>query len=309
MRIQIFFLVTSPPRSPYNFNFTVDWGDGTTSEVTSFNDPDKTHTYATKGTYTITISGTLEAWGGRSNWEGSKYLKSVVNLGDLNWIDLENAFAGTEILESFFGGVTGETKTMERMFYRAGAIDDGWELSYNQNLDLDTSCFDTSKVLSMRYMFSGTSPNELILTNFDTSNVKEMDGMFEAIRSLTDSTFDISSFNTSNVNDMNAMFKQFWGVNTLDLSHFDTTQVFDMGMMFDSNLWYTDIDLSDLAWWNPNPEYVKPVKSIIMTGWDTKNVYSMNDMFAGIDATSLDISHFDTSNVNDMRECSDRQDT
>ena len=59
----------------YNFNFTVDWGDGTTSEVTSFSDPDKTHTYPSKGTYTITISGTLQGWGTKTSpepfWDGS----------------------------------------------------------------------------------------------------------------------------------------------------------------------------------------------------------------------------------------------
>ena len=141
--------------------------------------------------------------------ERSKVSQKVINLGDLNWIDLESAFAGTEILESFYGGVTNNTKTMDRMFDRAGAIENGSELSYNQNLNLDVSCFNTSNVETMQEMFKGTSPNQLNLTNFDTSKVKNMRGMFSEINSLTDSSFDISSFDTSNVLYMERMFQNF----------------------------------------------------------------------------------------------------
>ena len=42
------------------YNFTVDWGDGTTDEITSFDDPQKTHTYAEPGEYTVIISGSME---------------------------------------------------------------------------------------------------------------------------------------------------------------------------------------------------------------------------------------------------------
>lgn len=46
----------------YNYNFTVDWGDGTTSKVTEFGDDDKTHIYAKAGDYTVTIDGLVESW-------------------------------------------------------------------------------------------------------------------------------------------------------------------------------------------------------------------------------------------------------
>ena len=47
---------------PFNYNFIVDWGDGKTSEITSWDDGDKTHLYENYGTYTVTITGQLEAW-------------------------------------------------------------------------------------------------------------------------------------------------------------------------------------------------------------------------------------------------------
>ena len=45
------------------YDFTVDWGDGSAiSEVDSFDDSDKTHTYAVAGDYTITIIGTCQGF-------------------------------------------------------------------------------------------------------------------------------------------------------------------------------------------------------------------------------------------------------
>ncbi len=49
-----------PIESGFEYNFEVDWGDG--SEITSFDDPDKAHTYTTAGTYEITITGTIQSF-------------------------------------------------------------------------------------------------------------------------------------------------------------------------------------------------------------------------------------------------------
>ena len=45
--------ITLPLRSGFNYNATVDWGDGTTSVITSFDDPDRVHTYASAGDHTV----------------------------------------------------------------------------------------------------------------------------------------------------------------------------------------------------------------------------------------------------------------
>ena len=51
-----------PLRSDYNYNFSVDWGDGSSNRITSYDDPDRTHVYRQAGDYKMTISGVLEAW-------------------------------------------------------------------------------------------------------------------------------------------------------------------------------------------------------------------------------------------------------
>ncbi|NBT57599.1 BspA family leucine-rich repeat surface protein, partial [bacterium] len=51
--------ITLPLESTGTYNFTVDWGDGTSNTITSGTDANRTHTYATAGTYTVTINGTI----------------------------------------------------------------------------------------------------------------------------------------------------------------------------------------------------------------------------------------------------------
>ena len=84
----------------YPHNFTVDWGDGSSSEITSYDDPDRVHTYAVAGDYTVTIRGDTPWWDfglvtasrnnlvdivqwGANKWRGGLQLDFCVNL---TWI-------------------------------------------------------------------------------------------------------------------------------------------------------------------------------------------------------------------------------
>ena len=85
------------------------------------------------------------------------------------------------------------------MFYR----------EYNEQkikniVELDLSNFDTSQVTDMQFMFSGTSLTSLNLSNFDTSKVMKMSNMFFNMRNLT--SLNLTNFNTSKVTDMEDMF-------------------------------------------------------------------------------------------------------
>lgn len=46
----------------YDYNFTIDWGDGTTNTIESFDDPNKEHSYAEAGTYQVMIRGKMPVW-------------------------------------------------------------------------------------------------------------------------------------------------------------------------------------------------------------------------------------------------------
>jgi hypothetical protein len=93
----------------------VDWGDSTTSEVTSFDDADITHSYAASGDYTVKISGLAESlYLGRS--VGNTQIIEVVDLGNVRRVNLEGAFADCYNLVSFAGGDTSKVPNMSYMF-------------------------------------------------------------------------------------------------------------------------------------------------------------------------------------------------
>jgi hypothetical protein len=62
-------------------NFVVDWGDSTESTVTSSTDADRIHTYASSGTYTITISGLMPSFKVNNNAAIRTLITSIIDFG------------------------------------------------------------------------------------------------------------------------------------------------------------------------------------------------------------------------------------
>ena len=92
------------------------------------------------------------------------------------------------------------------------------DLSYITEIDL--SGFSTSQVTDMQSMFEKCTSLKLIkFGNIDTSKVTSMFNMFSGCSSLT--SLDVSGFQTSNVEDMEGMFYACYSLISLDLSHFD----------------------------------------------------------------------------------------
>lgn len=58
-----------------NYNFIVDWGDGTTNLITAYDSGDRIHNYSTTGTKIVKINGICEAWRVNNNAEDKlKYI-------------------------------------------------------------------------------------------------------------------------------------------------------------------------------------------------------------------------------------------
>lgn len=92
-------LVAWRNEGPLVYNFVVDWGDGTTSTVTAYNDPNRSHTYATAGTYTVEIRGVCEGWS--FNYGGD--MLKIVDI--VHWGTPAN-FGGFKFLYGGFYGCT-----------------------------------------------------------------------------------------------------------------------------------------------------------------------------------------------------------
>ncbi|EAD7633241.1 BspA family leucine-rich repeat surface protein, partial [Listeria monocytogenes] len=175
---------------------------------------------------------------------------------------------GSQIKSIVFEGKVIASGSLYRLFYDCSEL-----------TSLDLSNFDTSQVTYVNGLFQFTTNlTSLDLSNFDTSQMTDMSGMF-AYTYIT--SIDIRHFDTSQATSMNAMFYSAYNLSSIDLSNFDTSQVTDIGWMFNNTTSLTSLDLSS---------------------FDTSNVTDMQDMFLDCSQlTSLDLSNFDTSQVTDMR--------
>ena len=101
----------------------------------------------------------------------------------------------------------------------------------NKIIEIDLSNFDTSQVKEMSFMFYNCDLlKELNLSNFDTSQVTKMERMFSFCSKLT--SLNLNNFNTSNVKNMKHMFHGCSSLCSLALSNFDTSKVIYMNGMF-----------------------------------------------------------------------------
>jgi surface protein len=202
----------------FDYDFTVDWGDGKSDHITSYDDPNAVHIYEINGNYTLTISGKLGLW--RSYKVSSCELLAVHHLGDCHWQDLSNAFYGCKMLESYNGAIPKTVKDLSFMFDECESL---------ERVSLSNS--HTYNVKNMRHLFSNCKRLKYLdLSSFCTKNTKSMKSMFEGASALN--FLDISNFNTSKVESMEKMFKDCHSLESLDLNHFKTYSVESFRNMF-----------------------------------------------------------------------------
>ena len=163
------------------------------------------------------------------------------------------------------------------------ACGDDWSFTFEDGLilSINLSNFDTSSITDMSGMFAMCNNlAELDLSSFDTSQVTDMSVMFDGCNNLME--LDLSSFNTSLVTDMSEMFDGCNNLMELDLSRFNTSLVTDMSEMFYGCNNLMELDLSS---------------------FDTSQVTDMSGMFYRCNnLMELDLSSFDTSQVTNMIE-------
>ena len=131
-------------------------------------------------------------------------------------------------------------------------------------------------------MSSQKTLKNIVFTDVNTSNVTTMEGMFIGCGGLT--SLDVSKFDTSNVTNMAYMFFSCDHLLEIDASNFNTSKVEDMDSMFSSC----------------GSESSATTTTIIVDGWDTRQVKYMAGMFENTKVQTLDLSSFDTSKVIDM---------
>ncbi len=153
----------------------------------------------------------------------------------------------------------------------------GWNESKSTSIEFQSAAADHQIELpanSKNLFYKFNNNIDFGKNNVNTSNVTDMDSMFEGATAFNG---DISGWNTSNVTDMHDMFNGAAAFNS-DISNWDVSSVKNMGHMFQKATAFNG-DIS---------------------GWDVSNVTNMSAMFDGAATFNGDISNWNVSNVEDM---------
>ncbi len=203
--------ITLPLEADGSYDFSVDWGDGTTSQITQWDQAEVTHTYTEVGEYTVTISG--EIVGFRFN-----------NSGD------ENKFIDVQHWGALRVGNNGS------YFYGANDLIS----SANDSLDL-------SGTTNLENMFRSTAKFGNVFTgdisNWDVSSVNTMTAMF--LRAVLFNS-DISRWDVSSVIVMGTMLEDASAFDS-DISQWDVLSATSIGLN-DSGLSTENYSAALIAW-------------------------------------------------------------
>ncbi|WP_349351485.1 MULTISPECIES: BspA family leucine-rich repeat surface protein [unclassified Flagellimonas] len=288
----------------YEYNYTIDWGDGVQENLTTQN---PSHIYSQPGIYKVAIQGNFPAI---SMGTLNPYLQSqVINVweslvgieqwGSIEWKSLKYAFAFCPNLEYHAEDVPDlqNVQDLSGMFLTGNLV----ELDYNQQsvFNADLSNWDVSNITNMSAMFANAREFTSDLSNWDVSNVTDMSGMFGDAMSFNS---DLSKWDVSKVTDMSGMFRRAEVFNS-DLSDWNVSNVTNMASMFfgatsfnaDLSSWKVD-NVIDMSWMFTQAESFNSD----ISNWNVVNVTNMNSMFSNAILFNANISNWEVDNVTDM---------
>jgi surface protein len=207
--------ITVPTTSAGTYNCIVDWGDGSSSVITTYDDAAWTHTYAGSGTYTVKISGTftgiqfnnggdrlkllnISKWGKMRLGNTGAYFYGCANL-TITATDILD-LTGTTTFISAFAACTSLTTIPSANSWNTSSITSlnlafYLSASFNQNI----SSWDTSSVTNFASVFWDCAAFNQNISSWNTSAATTLAGMFVGCVAFNQ---NISSWVTSSVASM-----------------------------------------------------------------------------------------------------------
>jgi surface protein len=287
--------ITLPLESDGTYNFTVEWGDGTSNNITNWNDANVTHTYADVGVHIVSIRGTITGFRFSNSGDVLKLVR-IFSFGPLRLGNNGGYFdgaknltitatdpldlTGTTNLSGAFGGCTALTTAPSMA---------GWQ---------------TANVTNMSYMFSKASAFNQPIENWDTSNVTNMSYMFYKASAFNQ---PIGNWNTSKVRNMNTMFGTGAEYGTLITTSFNqaignwnTASVTDMSYMFyQATSFNQPIHTWNVAGVTQMENILARTISFSITNYDNLLLsWSQQNVQTGVNFGSIGINHSNTPNTN-----------
>ncbi len=283
--------ITIPTFPGETYNYTVDWGDGTSnSEVTG----DITHTYETPGTYQVSISGDFPRIYFDNDFPqpgDSEKILLVNRWGDISWKSMERAFKFCKNLDL----VAIDTPDLSNATSLAFMFNNCESLTGNSAMNE----WDVGTIQDMSKMFSGATVFNQNIGNWNTENVTNTFSMFSYATSFNQ---PIGNWNTSNLENMSNMFFRAVSFNQ-PIGNWDTSNVTVIRSMFNEAIAFNQ----DIGTWNTSK--VTEMVGVFannsgfngdISTWDVSNVTDMTSMFYNAIAFDQPLDNWDVSNVVDM---------
>lgn len=295
--------ITLPLRASGNYNFIVDWGDGSTNTITAYNDSAATHTYTSSGTYTLSITGTISGWAFQNSGDRLK-ITGISSWGPLAFGNDGGYFYGAENLEVTATDAPDLTGTfdMSYAFAKAGRFNNAavttWNVSnvtsmkgmfsgsagegewVTMSFNQPIGNWNTASLTDPSFMFAGNSAFNQDLRLWDMDKVTTLEGMFADATAFNGA---VNDWDISSVTTLANTFVQARRFNQ-PLDSWDTSSVTNMGSLFQDAVDFNQ-DLS---------------------AWNTANVTSLRATFQGATSFNQDLSTWNTANVTGFNLTFDR---
>ncbi|BAV94195.1 BspA family leucine-rich repeat surface protein [Ichthyobacterium seriolicida] len=271
-----------------DYDFTVDWGDGTKQTVTSHTKA--SHGYQTGGDKTITITGKIEGFN-FGKVPGSK--DKILEISD--WGDLK---LGNSISYTYTYRVSQDQNQTNPRTETVTMIAGCFQECYNL-VTLPAEAPNLEEVTNMSSMFSRAEKFNSDISKWDVSKVTNMSQMFSG---ATKFNSDISKWNVSKVTNMSSMFSSATKFNS-DISKWDVSKVTNMSQMFSGAIAFNQ----DIGSWN-----VSNVTDMIgmfnyaivfnqnIGSWNVSNVTNMLSMFSNATAFNQNLSSWNVPSSTSM---------
>ena len=208
-------------------NAVVDWGDGTSDTITTYNQAETLHTYPSGGTYTIAISGDISGWQFNNGGDRLK-MGEIQKWGVLN-ISVNAGFYGCQNMTCTALDAPIISGVSLRIYFRGCT-----------NFNGAIGNWDVSNVTEMTAMFRDTPFNQDI-GGWDVSSVTDMSVMFDDASSFNQ---DIGGWDVSSVINMTLMF--FNTSFNQDIGGWDVSSVTSMTNMLRNTPFNQDIGNWDI---------------------------------------------------------------
>ena len=252
-----------------DYDFYVDWGDGTRDNITTYNQAEVTHQYSNTGIYEVRIYGGITGWQFNNVGDKEKIIE-ISNWGPLSVID-RDIFDGCSNLEL----TTTDALDLSNVITLRESFQNCSSIGTQGNI----GSWDVSNISRIRNCFNGCSNFDQDLSNWDVSSIgsdgnDETNGLFSSCTSFNNGgSPGISGWNTTNwsgSNGMNSMFQNAQSFNQ-DLSNWDVSSVTSMNSMFQGNTAFNNSGQTGIY------------------NWDVSSCTNFAEMFDNADSFNQDI--------------------